>query len=69
MSENENNNGGNNGNTDLDANDPGRDDTTTIGALETEDEGGCGSVMSVSAVGIVTLGVLGASFTPKRRRK
>ena len=70
VAEDENNNGSNNGNANNDATQPGADDdTNTIGALESEDEGGCGSVMSVSAVGIVTLGVLGAGFIPKRRRK
>lgn len=66
-----NNQNGNNVNTDgaIDAKPQDNKVTTPVSKKEEEDEGGCGSVMSVGTVGAVALTALGACFVPKSKRK
>ena len=79
------NNGGNNGNTDEEQDQPPQNENeqkptgTTATKLpvpsksenssQEPKEDGCGSVMSVSAVGVVALATLGACFVPKKKRR
>lgn len=45
------------------------DTTGTTQGTEAPKRGGCGSVMSVSAVGVAALAALGACFVPKKKRR
>ena len=65
----ENNGGENNQNTQKPDTTEAIKKPTESKAETAEEDGGCGSVMAVSTVGVVALTALGACFVPRKKKK